>query len=172
MKTKILTALLLCTFLSGAAAVAAGNDAERHRDGDRSRHAMDGDRLFGMGARPESMLRHLNRELGLDDAQQQAVKEILSAAQLEIEAQHARTVEHGKALRALNPDDGNYSAELQNFADTAAQLASEKVMLHGRLLAELNEVLTPEQRQKLAERTGSRGERWRERRERAGKNSG
>lgn len=111
---------------------------------------------------PERMVEHMIRRLDLDDTQAQSVKNIVEAARPEIAELRDRARENHKAVRELDADDADFGAKLSNLAHTSGELATQATLLHGRLRAEINAVLTPEQRQKLAESRPPRGERWRQ----------
>ena len=100
--------------------------------------------------------------LGLDEDQSQQVKNILEAAKPEFDALRDRGRETRTALMALDPADADYGAALQNLSVESGQVATDLTLLHGRVRSEVNAVLTPEQRELLAERMAEFRERgWR-----------
>jgi Spy/CpxP family protein refolding chaperone len=111
---------------------------------------------------PERMVEHMIRRLDLDDTQAQSVKNIVEAARPEMTELRNRARENHKAVRELDAGDADFGAKLSNLAHVSGELATQATLLHGRLRAEINAVLTPEQRQKLADNGPPRGERWRQ----------
>jgi Spy/CpxP family protein refolding chaperone len=111
------------------------------------------------------MVQHLTRELELDDTQQQKVENIVTAAEPEMEALHDRVEVNMNAMHELDVSDDNYDVRLNELAAEKGALASEQALLHGRLKAEINAVLTPEQRQQLAEKADTMREHFKERRQ-------
>lgn len=161
---KRLLAILASTLMVSAfdTTVAAQNEGdveaqqERHREHRGMRGQGSGD--------PSRMLRMLSRHLDLDDTQTQAISNILDASQPEIDALRESASANRQAIRALDVGDADYGAQLQNLAATSGELATQSVLLHGKVRADVQAVLTPEQVQQLAERDGKRGGPFRHRR--------
>ena len=104
----------------------------------------------GMGfGGPRMMLEHMADHLDLDDAQRDAVRNILEAAQPEIQALREQAKANREALQALDASDPSYSTTLNNIALSNGQLATEGTLLFTRVRGEVNAVLTDEQRAKL-----------------------
>lgn len=116
-------------------------------EGSGGHHGMRG--AFGDS---ERMVEHMTRQLDLDDTQAQSVRNIVDAAAPEMTSLRERTRENHEQIRALDSNQADYDAALANLARTSGELATEATLLHGRLRAELNAVLTAEQQQKLAEK--------------------
>jgi Spy/CpxP family protein refolding chaperone len=106
--------------------------------------------MHGMGD-PAWVVEQLDRALELGDSQRQRIENIVSAARPEMEALRERAGEYHKALRELDVSDDGYNAQLANLAREKGDIAAEMALLHGRMKAEIAEVLTPEQRQQFAE---------------------
>ena len=105
----------------------------------------------GMGfGGPRLMLEHMADHLDLDDAQRETVKNILEAAKPEMEALREQFKANREALEALDTSDPAYSTELNNIALSNGQLATDGTLLFTRVRAEVNAVLTDEQREKAA----------------------
>jgi len=96
------------------------------------------------------MLEHMADHLDLDDAQREAVQNILEAAKPELEAFRDQLRENRQALMVLDTGDPAYSTEINNIAISNGQLATEGTLLFTRIRNEVNAVLTAEQRDKLA----------------------
>ena len=106
--------------------------------------------LFGAGPGPAAMLEHMADHLDLDDIQRESVRNILEAAKPEIEALGEQARANREALHALDTSDPAYTATLNDIATSNGQLATEGTLLFTRIRAEVDAVLTDEQREKLA----------------------
>lgn len=104
-----------------------------------------------------------------DEAQKAALDNVARAVQPQFEALHERARENAKALRSLDAADAGYATALQNLATEAGDIATQAVLLHGRLRADIGAELTDEQRRQLAAAVEQRREHHRQhRRERRG----
>lgn len=121
--------------------------------------------MRGAFSHPERMVQHLSRRLDLDETQQQALQNIVDAASPEMEALRDRAKENREAVRKLDVSDPDYDAKLSNLASANGELATSATLLHGRLRAEIDALLTPEQRATLAEEGARDGKRSRKHRE-------
>lgn len=143
-KTWLMTGFLLVS------ASAAGDGFDGH-------HRSHGD--FGD---PDRLVEHMTRRLELDDTQAQTLQNIVDASRPEIIELRDRAMKNHQAIRELAADDPEFDTKLSLLAQDNGELATAATLLHGRLRAELNAVLTPEQRAVLAEmppRWGRRGPR-------------
>lgn len=116
--------------------------------------------MRGKFADPERLVEHMTRRLELDDDQQQALENVVDAAAPEMNALRESARANRDAIRELDVNDPDYDAKLSNLARENGELASTATLLHGRLRAEINALLTPEQRETLAnmpKRGGKRG---------------
>jgi protein CpxP len=116
--------------------------------------------MRGKFADPERLVQHLSRRLDLDDTQQQALANVVDAAAPEMSELRESARANRDAIRELDVNDPDYDAKLSNLARENGELASTATLLHGRLRAEMNALLTPEQRETLAnlpKRSGKRG---------------
>ena len=126
--------------------------------------------IFGGGPGfpgPGLMLEHMADHLDLDDAQRDAVSNILEAARPEIEALRERARANREALEALDVNDAAYSTELNNIAISNGELATEGTLLFTRVRTEVHAVLTDEQIAKLERSKERMKKRFRERRQRS-----
>jgi len=149
MKKIYLTAVASLVALSLTGGLLA---AQETHDG-ISRHDKRGSQMHGPGpdyGGPGAMGR-MAEYLGLDDAQQETVKNIMAAARPEFEALRLRSQENREALRSLDVNDADYGVNLQNLAAQSGELATETALLQGKVRAEIHTVLTPDQQQKMAE---------------------
>ena len=113
------------------------------------------------------MLEHMADHLDLDDAQRDAVSNILEAAKPEIQALRERARANRDALEALDANDAGYSTELNNIAISNGELATEGTLLFTRIRTEVHAVLTDEQIAKLERSKERMKKRFQERRQRS-----
>ena len=139
--------VLPIAFLAVLSMAALTSVAEAHRPGGPS--ALFGGGPGGAFAGPGLMLEHIADHLDLDDAQRQAVTNILEAAKPEIEALREQVRANREALAALETDDPAYSAQINDIAISNGQLATEGTLLFTRVRSEVHAVLTDEQLEKL-----------------------
>lgn len=109
----------------------------------------------------QDMVRHLARKLELDATQQQEIDNILSAAKPQLDALRERAEANRKAMHELDVSDSSHEAKLNSLAAEKGAIVSEQAVLHGRLKADIHAVLTPGQRQELAEKSGKLRNRFR-----------
>ncbi len=107
----------------------------------------------------ERMIKHLS----LDETQQASVRQILEqrADQRQTMREQRKTLM--RKAQALDPNARDYATQSQTLADEAAQLAREKVLTILQVKAELAQVLTPEQMQKMQELVAKRADRMQKR---------
>ena len=113
---------------------------------------------------PALMLEHMADHLDLDDAQRDAVNNILEAAKPEVQALREKVRSNREALEALDVNDAAYSAELNNIAISNGELATEATLLFTRIRTEVHAVLTDEQIAKLERGKERMKRRFKERR--------
>ncbi len=123
--------------------------------------------MFGGFPGPGLMLEHMADHLDLDDAQRDAVNNILEAAKPEIEALREKARANREALEALDANDAAYSTELNNIAMSNGELATEGTLLFTRIRADVHAVLTDEQIAKLERGKERMKKRFKERRQRS-----
>ena len=116
---------------------------------------------------PGLKLEHMADHLDLDDAQRDAVNNILEAARPEIEALREKARANREALQALDANDAAYSTELNNIAISNGELATEGTLLFTRIRTEVHAVLTDEQIAKLERGKERMKKRFKERRQRS-----
>ena len=155
LKTLTLVAMLTAIGVSAAAQQAAesGGDRDRHRGHEGMRPDFSGD--------PARVVEMMTRHLDLDETQSQTISNILQAVKSEADLLRERSRANREALRALDVNDANYNATLQNLAIESGELETEKTVLHGRVRGEIHAVLTAGQQQKIAERVGRKESRRR-----------
>ncbi len=157
MNKRIATIMLvLVASTVGTAVLAQSGD---HSKGDRGdRHGMHGDHFGAPGHFSEKMADRLE----LDETQRQSVQNIQLSAEPEITALRERMQANREAMKALDANDPNRSALLNDIAIEKGQLTTEATLLFDRVRGELSAVLTDEQRAKAEEHRGRKGKRDRE----------
>ena len=110
------------------------------------------------------MAGRLVRRLDLDETQQTEVRNIFEAARPEFEVIRERGRSTREAMLNLDPASADYAAELNNLALESGQIVTDTALLAGRVRAEVNAVLTPEQAEELREMVSRFAERMGERR--------
>lgn len=113
----------------------------------------------GRGGYPEQLIMRITERLELDETQEQQVRNIMEAAKPTFESLRARSRANRAAFLALDVDDPDYGAALQDLSAESGELAAELTLLAGGLRADVSAVLNEEQRQMLAEQMAARGER-------------
>lgn len=114
-----------------------------------------GDRRGGRGMfhgpamDPSMMVGRLTRHLDLDEAQEIDIENILEAAKPEFQAIRERGRAARDAMMNLDPASPEYSVQLNNLALESGQIVTETALLAGRVRADVNAVLTPEQTAEL-----------------------
>jgi Spy/CpxP family protein refolding chaperone len=148
-RTIIIIAMSLAALsVTGGSALAGqsdeGTDATESRRDPRHR----GRDFDGPGFLAARAAEHLD----LDEAQSADLQNILTAAKPEFDVLKKRGRDTMEALMALDPEDADYGAALQNLSVESGQVATDLILLHGRVRAEVHALLTPEQRATLAEK--------------------
>ncbi len=100
----------------------------------------------------DRIVEHMSRVLELDDAQEQAIRNIVEAARPAADALRERAKANREAMHALNVSDTDYDVKLQKLAVENGELVTQLTLLHGRVMAQASGELTPEQQAKLSER--------------------
>jgi len=157
----------IALIIAGVALLATGSVvADSHGNGDRHRgHGMSD----GM---PMMMVGRLVRRLDLDEIQETEIRNIVEAAKPEFEVIRDRGRATREAMLNLDPASPDYSAELNNLALESGQIMTDTALLAGRVRADVNAVLTPEQAAELREIVSRFGERMGERRRGRGERRG
>ena len=143
MKNRTAALMLVLIAASAGSAVYAESGERSGRDrGDR--HGMSGHFSEKMADR-----------LGLDETQRQTVQNIRLAAEPEVTALRERMQANREKMKALDANDPNRSALLNNIAVEKGQLATESTLLFERVRNEFSALLTDEQRAKIEEHRGA-----------------
>ncbi|MGH7389181.1 MAG: Spy/CpxP family protein refolding chaperone [Candidatus Rokuibacteriota bacterium] len=108
----------------------------------------------------DRMLRHLYVEIDATDAQQQLLAPIVQAAARDLLPLRAKIHDGRRQAVELLSQDGVDRAALESLRDDQIRLVEQASRRLTQALADMADVLTPEQRRQLAERIG----RWHGRR--------
>jgi Spy/CpxP family protein refolding chaperone len=165
MKKRLLqfVSIGLTVFFVGAVWAGPENDDYEHFGMHHGMHRGDAGMMHG-GPNFDRMVEHMSRLLELDDAQEQAIRNIVEDAKPKAKALRERAKENRKAMHALNVSDTDYDAKLQKLAAENGEVATQLTLLHGRVMAQVNGELTPEQQAELSERRGKMRDGFRHRR--------
>ncbi|MDG2375132.1 MAG: Spy/CpxP family protein refolding chaperone [Woeseiaceae bacterium] len=110
---------------------------------------------------PAMMIERMASQLDLAETQRQSLSNIMEAARPEFAALREAARENREAVHALDVDDADYGAALQNLAARSGEHAAELTLLTGRVRSEVAAILTAEQRATLETRKSRIGERRR-----------
>jgi Spy/CpxP family protein refolding chaperone len=151
MKKRLLqfVSIGLTVFLVGAVWAGPENDDYEHRGMHRGHAGM-----MHEGPNFDRMVEHMSRLLELDDAQEQAIRNIVEDARPKANALRERAKANREAIHALNVSDTDYDVKLQSLAAENGEVVTQLTLLHGRVMAQVSGELTPEQQAKLSERRG------------------
>jgi len=158
MKERLLQFVSIACMILFVGAVSAGpehDNSEHHRMQRGHACMMHGGHDF------DQMVEHLSRRLELDEAQEQAIRNIAEAARPEADALRERVKANREAMHALNISDTDYDVKLQNLAAENGELVTQATLLHGRIMAQVNRELTAEQQAKLSEGRAAMRKRFR-----------
>jgi Spy/CpxP family protein refolding chaperone len=93
---------------------------------------------------------HLLGKLGLDAAQKQQIKEILTAARPQMQSLHEQMRVNSQELRQTPPTDPNYASITSQVSQTHGSLAAQMMTQRALVRAQVFKVLTPAQQGQLA----------------------
>jgi Spy/CpxP family protein refolding chaperone len=93
---------------------------------------------------------HLLGKLGLDAAQKQQIKEILTAARPQMQSLHEQMRANSQELRQTPPTDPNYASITSQVSQTHGSLAAQMMTQRALVRAQVFKVLTPAQQGQLA----------------------
>lgn len=93
---------------------------------------------------------HLLGKLGLNAAQKQQIKEIISAARPQRQRLHEQMRANSLKLRQAQPTDPNYASVVSQVSQTEGSLAAQMVTQRAEVRAQVFKVLTPAQQGQLA----------------------
>jgi periplasmic protein CpxP/Spy len=100
---------------------------------------------------------HMLKQLNLSAAQQQQIKEIMTAARPQMKSLHEQMHANSLKLRQTQPTDANYTSISSQVSQTHGSLSAQMMTLHAELRGQVFKVLTPEQQGKLATLEAQRG---------------
>lgn len=145
-QSMIMTTIVLAFIaVTGGAAYAGQEDGAR-----KDRWARSHGSTEGVGV-PGAISDRMADRLGLDESQAQSVTNVMEAARPEFEALRERGHTLKQSIREFDPANPDYGVMLQNASAESGQVAAELVLLTGRVRADIHRILTPEQRQSLAD---------------------
>jgi protein CpxP len=93
---------------------------------------------------------HLLGKLGLSAAQQQQIKDIMTAARPQMQSLHEQIHANSLKLEQTKPTDPNYSSIASQVSQTHGSLSAQAMTQRAEVRAQVFKVLTPEQQTQLA----------------------
>jgi protein CpxP len=93
---------------------------------------------------------HLLGKLGLNAAQQQQVKDIMTAAHPQMQSLREQMQANSLKLQQAKPTDPNYSSIASQVSQTHGSLAAQSILQRAEVRAQVFKVLTPAQQTQLA----------------------
>ena len=93
---------------------------------------------------------HLLGKLGLNAAQKQQIKEIMTAAHPQMQSLHEQMHANMLKLRETKPTDPNYASIVSQASQTHGSLSAQMLTQHAEVRAQVFKVLTPAQQTQLA----------------------
>lgn len=112
-------------------------------------HPGPGNYQQGAWHRRGAELRLLGR-VGLTDSQKASIVGLLKSNRAKMQTVRQEEMAARKALMGIKPDDASYNSTLDSSANKLADAARQKFELQGQLRASIYNVLTPDQKTKLA----------------------
>jgi periplasmic protein CpxP/Spy len=92
---------------------------------------------------------HLLSKLDLNAAQKQQIKDIMTAAQPQMQSLHEQMHANMQKLQQLQPTDPNYSSIASQVSQTHGSLVAQAMTQHAEVRAQVFKVLTPAQQSQL-----------------------
>jgi protein CpxP len=89
-------------------------------------------------------------KLGLNAAQKQQIKEIMTAAHPQMQSLHEQMQANSLKLRQTQPTDPNYASVVSQVSQTEGSLAAQMMTQRADVRAQVFKVLTPAQQGQLA----------------------
>jgi periplasmic protein CpxP/Spy len=93
---------------------------------------------------------HLLAKLGLNAAQKQQIKEIMTTARPQMQTLHEQMRANSVKLRQTPPTDPNYASVVSQASQTEGSLAAQMMTQRADVRAQVFKVLTPAQQGQLA----------------------
>lgn len=142
MKTFMI-GLLAGSLLFTSISALACDERPHHRGGPNGEN--------GHHQKHEQMLNRLEEQLDLSAEQVAAITEIYEDRKAQSEAlRHGGEHKGRHYLEQLDPNASTYDADVAEAAEQRAANAKQRTLLKAETMAKIDEVLTPEQREKMA----------------------
>jgi protein CpxP len=142
---NLLTATLLT---AGAALTAAGGMSSASAADDAATATTPPPGSFGMHKHGGPW--HLLSKLGLNDAQKQQIKGIMTAAHPQMQSLHEQMRANALKLQQTQPTDPNYAVITSQTSQTHGSLTAQMMTQRADVRAQVFKVLTPAQQTQLA----------------------
>ena len=141
-------AVLIATTLTGSvvAGIALANPQGDAESCGRGHHAMGSGRHHGDH---ESRIERMADVLGLTEDQRDSVRAIVDKSRPQKRALRDKLTQNRKQLRALTQQGTPKESEVRALADAQGRAIADMIVLSTRIQADINAVLTQEQREKM-----------------------
>jgi len=103
---------------------------------------------------PAARLERMADRLGLTQQQRDSVRGIVDRYRPQTRQLSDRMRDNRQQLRTAMREAQPDAAQVQKLAQAQGDLVAERIVLHSKMRAEIDQVLTPEQRQQLQNRRG------------------
>lgn len=142
---KIATTVVASTIaLAGLGLAYAGTDRHEGQEYSKGKHCNYGKH----GKNTEHYIQRMTKQLGLSEDQAAQVKTIKEKYQPQKQQLRSAMMEKRRALKDLMKTEPMDEAGVQQLAESMGQLKTDKIILKSKMISEINQVLTAEQREK------------------------
>lgn len=153
---KLLSTLLLCSLVTGGMSVASA-DPGKLRDGDSERGGKYCNMHKMQGGGEETRLERMAEHLGLSEEQLGKVRAVFDQYRPQQRELRDRMRENRKLLQDQMHQESPDQARIENLAKAQGDLKAQMIILKGKIHAEMNKLLTTEQRKQMQERREAYG---------------
>ena len=142
---KIATTLVASTMaLAGLGLAYAGTDRHEGQEYSKGKHCNHGKH----GKQGEHYIQRMTKQLGLSDEQAAQVRTIKEKYQPQKQELRSAMMENRRSLRELMKAEPMDEPGVQQLAESMGKLKTDKILLKSKMISEINQVLTAEQREK------------------------
>ena len=142
---KIATTVVASTMaLAGLGLAYAGSDRHEGQEYSKGKHCSHGKH----GKNSEHYIERMTKQLGLSEDQATQVKTIKEKYQPQKQQLRTAMKEQRRSLKELMKTEPMDEAGVQQLAESMGKLKTDKILLKSKMISEINQVLTPEQREK------------------------
>jgi Spy/CpxP family protein refolding chaperone len=154
---KSIKILLIGTAIAGSV-IAGLAYAMPPGSGEGCQHGGHGMGFGHRGMDSESAIERMAQKLDLTTEQRDKVRAIVDKARPQTGALRDKLGANRQQLQALAQQGTAQEADVRKLADTQGKLIADMIVQRNQVRSEISAVLTPEQREKLQQRFGQRGQ--------------